>query len=223
MRHAVERQSARITACEIRLIGQYRPQMFGSPAARERRREFNFEMHHQRLRISEQQLARRCVLKSSAPKSEYQPFLARQHQPFATRQPRVVAREPQAADESRDRLPLSPAKLHLALALEDLGNRRAGLRRNHIVNVDEVPAQPLSDNWPHSRLSRAHESGKDNAARHSISSMPSFFWRFHSFQYKDTGYCLITRVNVIGPVWLDNVIVFDPLKTYAYSEPGGLG
>ena len=33
----------------------------------------------------------------------------------------------------------------------------------------------------------------------------------------------MTRVNVIGPVWLDNVIEFGPLNVYAYSEPGGLG
>ena len=38
-----------------------------------------------------------------------------------------------------------------------------------------------------------------------------------------TTHCPVKRVNVIGPVWLDNVIVFGPLNTYAYSEPGGFG
>ena len=38
-----------------------------------------------------------------------------------------------------------------------------------------------------------------------------------------TPHCRAKRVNVIGPVWLDSVIVFGPLNVYAYSELGGLG
>ena len=35
--------------------------------------------------------------------------------------------------------------------------------------------------------------------------------------------CVFTRVKLIAPVWLVNVIEFGPLNTYAYSESGRLG
>ena len=53
----------------------------------------------------------------------------------------------------------------LTVAREDIRDGGACLGFDHVVDVNELPAQALSDNRTDGRFARAHEAGENDAAR----------------------------------------------------------
>ena len=93
--------------------------------------------------------------------------------------------------ELQNRCALPPGETPFAFTAEKSRESSRPPRRNHVVHVDEAPAQPLGHQRPDSRLSRAHESGEHDAPRGTCVSarcqtLRDFFRRFHSFQYRDS-------------------------------------
>ena len=100
-------------------------------------------MHQQRAGGGEQQRAGSFVLDCAAAQGQDQSV---------------------AGGQAGDGLMLPLAEGGLAVAGEDFGDGHASLGLDHVVHVEEAPAQASGDERTDRGLARAHEAGEDDAA-----------------------------------------------------------
>ena len=119
--------------------------MFSVPrAAGEGGAEFHFEVDEQRAGSVQQEHARVFALDGPAAEGQHNSF---------------------CSDQAGDGRMFAVTEGSFAVAGEDVGDSGAGFGLDHVVHIDEVPAEARCDQRTDGGFARAHEAGENDAAR----------------------------------------------------------
>ena len=144
VRGAVEWQAALIAHGKVGVIGEDGAGVFGSAAAGECCVQFDFKMNEQGAWVAEKKRARVFAFDGATAESEDEVF---------------------AGCEARDGGVFAIAKISFSVVREDVRDGRAGFFFDHVIDINELPAETGSDERTDSGLARAHEACENDTAR----------------------------------------------------------